>query len=309
MLIRTMTATEIPVCAQLAHRAYLAEKAVNPVLPHADASLFEPLLRDFSSPYAYLAQQNNEVIGFLCFTPAFDGAFGSCRGVFSPLHASAFFGEDPERTLTSLISAAMADLYRDGVTSVAVCRYAHEEQTLRALVLNGFGIRCSDLMARTSPVLPAQTDLDLRPMRPEDIPHVLTLFNSLEAHMASAPIFMPKSKWTEKKIASLGDHILVACSGGKPIAATILGHDGETYLDELPHVTHLGSTYCHTDFRGKGVMSALVQYASAHAHAQGFTHFGVDCETLNPPAFRFWKKHFEPFTYSAVRRLDERLLP
>ena len=309
MLIRTMTAVDIPACAQLAHRAYLAEKAANPALPQADAALFSPLLQDFSSPYAYLAQQNGEITGFLCFTPAFDGAFGSCRGVFSPLHASAFFGEDPERTFTFLISAAMAELYRDGITSIAVCRYAHEEQTLRALALNGFGLRCSDLMAQTTPTFPPHDGLDLRPMRREDIPHVLALFDNLEEHMASAPVFMPKSKWTEQKLASLGDKVLVACIGGKPIAAALLGHDGESYLDDLPHVTHIGSTYCHPDFRGRGVMSALIQYASARAHAQGFTHLGVDCETLNPPAFRFWKKHFSPFTYSAVRRLDERLLP
>ena len=309
MHIRTMTAADIPACAQLAHRAYLAEKAANPALPQADVSLFAQLLHDFSSPYSYIARQGEEVVGYLCFTPAFDGAFGFCRGVFSPLHASAFFGADPDRTFTALLSTAMAELYRDGVTSIAICRYAHEEQTLCALALNGFGIRCCDLMARTAPALPQYDDLDLRPLRREDIPHVLTLFNSLEAHMAAAPVFMPKSKWTEEKIASLCDKILVACIGGHPVAATILGHDGETYLDELPRVTHIGSTYCDPDFRGKGIMSALIQYASARACEQGFTHIGVDCETLNPPAFRFWKKHFHPFTYSAVRRLDERLLP
>lgn len=34
---------------------------------------------------------------------------------------------------------------------------------------------------------------------------------------------------------------------------------------------------------------------------------GVDCETLNPTALRFWRKYFRPYTYSYIRRLDERV--
>ena len=72
---------------------------------------------------------------------------------------------------------------------------------------------------------------------------------------------------------------------------------------------HVSSTFCHPDHRGSGVMSALVNYVSDRLYHSGAVYLGVDCETLNPPAFRFWQKHFTRFTLSAVRRLDERLFP
>ena len=52
---------------------------------------------------------------------------------------------------------------------------------------------------------------------------------------------------------------------------------------------------------------SVVAYGSEpYFAAQGVPLLGVDCETLNPPAFRCWSKRFAPFTYSFVRRLDER---
>lgn len=52
--------------------------------------------------------------------------------------------------------------------------------------------------------------------------------------------------------------------------------------------------------------TALLDAAQRDLAAQGVPLLGVDCETLNPPAFRCWSKRFAPFTYSFVRRLDER---
>jgi len=103
--------------------------------------------------------------------------------------------------------------------------------------------------------------------------------------------------------------ILVACQEDHPVAALLLETGGETFVDDLPCTMHVSSTFCHPDHRGTGVMSALAAFASDRMHASGIPFLGVDCETLNPPAFRFWQKHFTPFTLSAVRRLDERLHP
>ena len=56
---------------------------------------------------------------------------------------------------------------------------------------------------------------------------------------------------------------------------------------------------------GEG-LDALLDAAQRDLATQGVPLLGVDCETLNPPAFRCWSKRFAPFTYSFVRRLDER---
>ncbi len=40
--------------------------------------------------------------------------------------------------------------------------------------------------------------------------------------------------------------------------------------------------------------------------AEGFLRMGVDFESFNPTAYGFWLKHFTAYTYSVVRRVDER---
>lgn len=40
----------------------------------------------------------------------------------------------------------------------------------------------------------------------------------------------------------------------------------------------------------------------------GKTHLGVDYETVNPTALYFWTKYFTPYTYSYIRRIDERVV-
>lgn len=309
MHIRTMQTHDLSACAALAYRAYLGEPSSHTVLPCVSEEPLLPLLSDLlSHGNAFVAVAHGELIGYLGFLPPFSGAFGNCIGAFSPLHACACFGKDPSRTFSELLSFSMEVLYRQGVTSVAVCRYAHEDSILRTLVFSGFGIRCSDLMRRTAPAAAACDGYTFRTASPSDTPHLLSLYNSLEAHMASSPIFMPKTPWSNERLASVLDHILVACKEDQPIAALLLEQNGETFLDAQPNTMHISSTFCHPDHRGTGVMHALVDFASDLAYRNGTRFLGVDCETLNPPAFRFWQKHFTPFTYSAVRRLDERLL-
>ena len=38
---------------------------------------------------------------------------------------------------------------------------------------------------------------------------------------------------------------------------------------------------------------------------EGFCRLGVDYESFNSTANRFWPKYFEPYTKSVVRRIDE----
>lgn len=41
---------------------------------------------------------------------------------------------------------------------------------------------------------------------------------------------------------------------------------------------------------------------------KGVRYLGVDYETLNLTALLFWSKYFKGYTYSFVRRIDERIL-
>ena len=66
--------------------------------------------------------------------------------------------------------------------------------------------------------------------------------------------------------------------------------------------------YFDKNERGKGIAQGLLGFICDILKKEGMTHLGVDCETMNPTALRFWNKYFIPYTYSYARRIDERIL-
>ena len=73
----------------LSRRALDAECATNPLLSALRRGAPEP---DFSGLDALIAYEDSQPVGFLSFMGAFDGAFGGCKGVYSPLHGGFFGG-------------------------------------------------------------------------------------------------------------------------------------------------------------------------------------------------------------------------
>ena len=54
--------------------------------------------------------------------------------------------------------------------------------------------------------------------------------------------------------------------------------------------------------RGKGVARELLGSIVREASARGKTVTSVDCETMNPEAYRFWTRWFTPISWSLERR-------
>lgn len=259
---------------------------------------------------ALIAYEDSQPVGFPAFTGAFDGAFGDCKGVYSPLHGGFFGGSRPERTLSALLDASLARAAAQGATQILLTRYAHETEIQRELVLSGFGARCCDLIRRVK--VPKERPLPYAVRRAEkhELPRIAALENALNRHMGACPVYMPKPFYTPKSDLREveEEHLAVyaAFDGDKPVAHLAVHPGGETFLDQNPASRHIGAAYCRPEYHGNGLIDALLDAAQRDLAAQGVPLLGVDCETLNPPAFRCWSKRFAPFTYSFVRRLDER---
>ena len=181
----------------------------------------------------------------------------------------------------------------------------------RELVLSGFGARCCDLIRRVK--MPKERPLPYAVRRAEkhELPRIAALENALNRHMGACPVYMPKPFYTpESDLREVEEeHLAVyaAFDGDEPVAHLAVHPGGETFLDHNPASRHIGAAYCRPEYRGNGLIDALLDAAQRDLAAQGVPLLGVDCETLNPPAFRCWSKRFAPFTYySFIRRLDER---
>lgn len=350
--------SRIAEAAALAREEYQAERqqllrapapplGVAPALPPLpeEAALSEALAALFAGPYAFVALEEERMVGYMAFEGPFDGFFGRVKGAFSPLHGCAAVGPRRRRVLESLLARALGRMAADCVYSPALCRYAHDEDAREALTLCGFGIRCADAVrpllaqpATRKAVAPAQIATDslaaglgalvgaaqaiapdpplpesvtLRRIGWRDAGPLLSLQNGLSAHLRRTPTFFPSPWFTElsftKRRESRRHRFFVAYDKGAPVAYIEVGGSGENLLTGQPCVQNICGAFALPEYRRLGVAGALVESAVAACRAAGADYLGVDCETLNLAAQRFWGKRFTTYTYSYHRRLDERV--
>jgi len=87
-----------------------------------------------------------------------------------------------------------------------------------------------------------------------------------------------------------------------------LTNDGENFACSALDMINICGAYCIPEYRGQGIMQYLLNEVIKHAAHNGFQRIGVDFESFNPNAAGFVLKYFKAYTYSGVRRIDERII-
>lgn len=265
----------------------------------------------FRNRLGKIAIFNNRVVGYLAFAGPIEGAFGNVRGVFSPIGGSAFSGPDRGKLASLLFAESAEEIVRNGIFGFALSRYAHDDEVGRSFILNGFGIRCADGILRLSDrkiVDRINTEITFRELTGKDKGLAAPLKKNLIKHLRKAPAFFlvcrdDNSGWLYEDQA----RIFVAEKAGKILGYMALDEEGETFVSEHSSIYNVCGAYVEEDYRQSGVAQQLLEYLCQVCESEGKAYLGVDCETLNPTALRFWNKYFQNYTYSYARRVDERL--
>lgn len=265
-------------------------------------------------PFGEAAVCNEELVGYMIFAGPWDGFFGNVKGVFSPLGGSAFSYKYENRgRLASMLFAETAEKFvKQGAFSCALSRYAHDNETAKSFILNGFGIRCADFVREVS-----EFDLHnyscnavFKELSADEFRNVKHLQRGLSKHLAGAPVFLPDDdfdEWFESWVKRETMRIFVAEADGRVIGFISIDDNAENFITEYSTMKNICGAYFDETYRGKGVAQALLGFICDKLKTEGVTHLGVDCETLNPTALNFWGKYFAPYTYSFARRIDERV--
>lgn len=210
-----------------------------------------------------------------------------------------------------MLFASVADEFvKQSVFSCALSRYAHDEETAKSFILNGFGIRCSDAVREISKLtLPNSSDsVHFMELPLCELERIRSLRSRLVKHLEQAPIFCHTDmeryeQWFRKE----NMRVFAAESDGEIIGFISLEDEAENFITEHETMKNICGAYFDEKYRGKGVAKDLLGFIIDILKGEGVTHLGVDCETLNPTALNFWGKYFTPYTYSFARRIDERV--
>ena len=299
----------------LCKQEYMEEMQKIKSMPLMDEDM-EEMLRNMvyqakQAPYGKALCQNNKLLGFLAFFGPMDGFFGIHKGVFSPLGTSAFVGEHKGKTASLLLEAVMKDLVKDQVFSIAMSRYVNNQEVNQALCLNSFGIRCSDAILSLRDYVFTDKDsvIVIEELKGEEKWKIKDLYEQLTYHLAKSPCFFPTpegqlQRWFENNGSK---RILAAKHGIQIIGYMAIDDEAETFVTERMDMNNICGAYVLEKYRSVGVAKQILDAVVRKSIEEGKSYLGVDYETINPTALHFWTKYFKPYTYSFVRRIDERI--
>lgn len=305
----------VDAAVELAMIEYKEECSKNPQLIQED---FTESLRGliswlFQNQYGKVALLDGKLIGYLAFAGPWDGFHGNVKGVFSPLGGSAFTGSDRGKLASMLFEAAANEMIQDTICQYAVSRYAHDEEVARSFILNSFGIRCSDgilHLTNREIVDNLESKLEFCELTGKDKHQVEELKRGLVRHLAKAPAFFPTNlECFADKYYTDETRLFVAKDEDKIIgyiAAEL--DDAETFVSGYDKMANICGAFFRPEYRSKGVAAQLLEYVCRTYEKEGVEYLGEDFETVNPTALRFWSKYFSSYTYSFIRRVDERVV-
>lgn len=268
----------------------------------------------FKSKYGAVAVERGKVLGYLSFWGCINEHFGNVKGSFSPMFANAYDGDNRGKIASLLFQHASEEMIKEEILSYAICAYSHDTEIMTTLAMNGFGIRCSDAIRNVDKPLNIQinSNYSYEKIHYSQAGSLISLKNSLVRHLGKSPTYFPNEELSEKSFIKMcyekQSRFFVAKDKSEIVGYFEINNDGETFITEEPDYLHICGAYLKENYRGKNILQSLLLFVLETLKADGIKRLGVDCETINPTALRFWRKYFESYTYSFVRRIDERIL-
>ncbi len=299
----------VPAAKKMALAGYNEERKHVAILPYLDSV---PDLTEFvDNGLGVVALDKGEMVGFLCCHNPREKAFRSyARGVFAPIHGHGAMAENRGLIYQRLYQAAAEKWVKAGIGYHGIALYAHDTVALNAMFTLGFGLRCVDAVRPMAPIEGvAEQGIHWLELARSEQATIRELREKLLEHLGRSPCFMyfPREEM-QQHLAQLEEsdvRLFAAIDDGNYVAFAQVSASGENFATEAGDMVNLTGAYCLPEYRGRNIYPSLLNHVIVTMRNEGYLRLGVDFESFNPAAQRFWGKYFTPYTYSVVRRIDE----
>jgi len=330
MVFENMNHNHIEYAAKVALAEYHEEYNAVPLLLKGDyySNLCKMISELIDLNLGTVAIEDGKVIGFLtCYHPM-NNHFGTTLGTFSPIHAHGAVKENRRRIYSRLYQVAAEKWVGQGILSHAIVLYAHNNEAVESFFWNGFGLRCVDAIRGVEPIAsneyPSAIFCELSM---DEIGQVVPLKNQLIKHLQNTPMFIPlffqrDIQQVKEENERRGSRFFVIKINGETVAFIEIMASGENFACEDSKTMNICGAYMLPEYRNQdawasskqsfrpasGMFTKLLAFLINTLAAEGYARCGVDFESFNPTASGFWLKYFTPYTYSLVRRIDDRII-
>lgn len=294
--------------------AYKEEKISVSFLPDEQELLKylqESIANLFRNGTGIVAICNNRLIGFLAGFEA-NEFFGKCRGIYSPLYGHGVLKEYRSSLFNELYKHVAKMWVEMSCMTHAITLFAHDKKSIDKWFWMGFGLRCVDAIREISPIDSYNQSIDIKKVDDSHIPILADIHRKHNQYYRTSPIFMPNieedpiqdlTEWLEKQ----NHHIWVAYCDEKPVGYMRIQPNAESFISKHHNIMNITGAYVLNDERKSGIGAMLLDETQKWLLQNKYPLCGVDFESLNISGSSFWNKYFTPYTYSMVRRIDERI--
>ncbi len=314
LIIRKLEKRHLPRALKLVREGYEEEKKKIPFLPEYQelAQGLQTNIKDLAEKgEGFVALEDVDMIGFLAGYPV-GQLFGSCRGVYVPLFGHGTQKNNRQEIYRELYTHAAEKWVEGGMFSHALTFFAHDRETIDTWFWLGFGLRCVDSIRKTEEIEVSPSGLEVKKGKFSDLPMLASLHHNHRIYYRKSPVFMLKNfedplEDLEEWLSGENHHFWYALDEGAPVGYLQVEPAGETFISRHPSVMNITGAFVADNIRGKGVGLALLARAQKWLKKEGYPLCGVDFESINITGSKFWNRYFTPYTFSLVRRIDERV--
>jgi len=258
-----------------------------------------------------VAIEDDIVIGFISgfSIPSF---FGKAQGIFVPVYGHAAIQTRKCEIEQHLYVEAARRWVNQGIYTHSIAIFAHDKDLKDMWFHLGFGNRCIDAIRQVQSHNTINPLYQFEEITSQNVHSVVPIHEKHHQYYRQSPIFMPNQN--EDALLDLLDwlkdsnHRMFSIKTNDQVVGYIRYQmNGESLFSIHNHMRNITGLYVLPEFRNFGIGEALLMFVENVLHDEKISLLGVDYESINPNAKYFWGKHFKPYTYSLVRRIDERI--
>ena len=317
--IRPMCREDLDTAVEMPLNAYLLERDSChslPAKPNMDY-IRQQLYANIQTGTARLAIEAENPVGFMAFGKAFpigDDIYGAS----SPLFGYGVKHEKRDVVMGKLFQKIASELCERHIQRFRVNVYAHDTSVLWMYIMTSFAMDLTEVIRDTgTPAISNTSKFNCREVSKSDLINykadIMEMYRDLVNHLRVSPVFYHCSPFLPlearfndflsdnlRLFAAFEGNVLVGMMNAEPVDIALLKND----LSALC----LGDAFVKPNYRGKGIATTLLAFASDTLKKDGIKRVLVTHGTINPNARGFWDKHFTNYSYSMSRLIDADML-
>lgn len=314
LIVTSFEISHIKDALDLLSKYYQNEKEKISILPVF--SDYEKLITTGLTALAYnglgiAIHENGSLQGFMAGYLV-EELFGKEKGVFVPAFGHAASYSKRIEIEQMLYTEAAKRWVSKEIFTHSIAIFAHDENLQNTLFHLGFGNRCVDAIRQIQPQTIDASSITFEEITVDNASIVVSLHEQHHQHYRNSPIFMPNQD--EDALTDLLDWISIHenrmfCVKYNKVVAGYIRYQrvGESLFSIHSKMRNITGLYVKPEFRHLKLGQKLLQYIESLLEKDQYKWIGVDYESINLNAYYFWEKYFTPYTYSLVRRIDERI--